>query len=609
MPRNTKDYEISRFQGMNLNPDITQLQTGESPDMLNMVLDQDGTPDKRPGFIKAFTPLVETGGIKGLFHHEGDILFVQGTKLYKWDMDPDTVPTLLYSAFSGDKVASFPFNENLYFLDGTNFLVYNGTTVAPVVPYIPTIAISSPPTGGGVAFEDFNLLCSNFKQSFNGDNTLTTYQLNVFPLHADPLIVTNLSTSPATSYVENTDFTVNRDTGLVTFTVTPKPPTGINNILIQGRASADWSLLEQCVRKATGASIFGGRNDTRVHVWGNPEYPNRIYRSALLDPTYFPENAFSRFGTENTAVTGAVLQYETQVVFKEDSIYLQHFDVEGTPITGDPAFPTKPLNSRYGCIAPESLKVVENNPVFLSQEGVMTLVSSQVRDERNVVLISEKVNLDLLRRDMRNAVAVYFDGSYILTFPDGFSWVYNTRVSVPVSRTESYRGVWYPWDGIPATVYLYVGDTLYFGGANGVVYKMLDMFDSRKHQDDGQAISAYITTKVFGFEAESFYKMLQYIHVTLRPQLSQSSVKVRYRTDRRGPWEEFETYGSTVFSYTGIVYSKWTYFASAIPTTKASRLKVRRAIYYQFRFENDEIYVGVGILRLAIRVTLQKGVR
>lgn len=56
VPQGTRPQkvEIKQFTGMNMNTDVTQIADGESPEMLNIILDNDGTPDKRPGYEKAF---------------------------------------------------------------------------------------------------------------------------------------------------------------------------------------------------------------------------------------------------------------------------------------------------------------------------------------------------------------------------------------------------------------------------------------------------------------------------------------------------------------------------------------------------------------------------
>ena len=647
-----KIIEISRFTGIDLNPDITQIDSTKSPEMINMVLDQDGTPEKRPGYRRLFEPLEDIQPINGLFYFQDRLFIARGTKLYLWDNTDqedwgdgrpshmsapedrelsleyswqDDVSgwalidyllsfnqlTEIYDGLANDKVRGFEFADKLYLLDGTHYLVYDGLTVEEVTPYVPTLTISTPHTGGGVSFEALNLLTFEFKQSFNGQTGEATYKL-LFPL--DPTYPVTVELLPqGTTLNQGAHLTVNHAAGTLAFVPGHIPPSGLNNVIIRARKAGDSTETANLIKKCRFASIYGGRNDTRVHLYGNPDEADILFRCGLTlgqgNPAYWPEGQFSRFGTSSTAITGAVLQYESHVIFKEDSIYLQHFELEGVPFTTDPAFPSKPINSRVGCIAPDSLQVVENNPIFLSPSGVMMLVSSQVRDERNVVLLSEAINPDLLRRDLEKANSVYHDGNYILVFPDGYTWVYNTRVNVSFSGGDRHTGAWYPWDNVFARVLLSANNrTLYFGTDAGLVQQFYTHRDSFPYNDDGELIHAYWTTKVFGFEAESYYKMIKRLHCTLRPG-SATGLEVYFRTDRGGIWEHLTNFFATLINYQTMSYADWTYFSNILPQAIPQKLKAKKVVYFQLRFENKENNMGMGLLYLALHYQIQRGVK
>ena len=64
---------------------------------------------------------------------ETDPLYHVGTKLYQGE-------TALFSSMANVRSRSWEMQEKLYIIDGTNFLVFDGTTVENVasVAYIPT---------------------------------------------------------------------------------------------------------------------------------------------------------------------------------------------------------------------------------------------------------------------------------------------------------------------------------------------------------------------------------------------------------------------------------------------------------------------------------------
>lgn len=83
------------------------------------------------------------------------------------------------------KSVSFSFNNNLYILDGTNYIVCNGTEVRDVEndAYIPTIYINGIPSGPnatiGKEYEQRNMLSPYFKQTYVADGETTEYQVAV----------------------------------------------------------------------------------------------------------------------------------------------------------------------------------------------------------------------------------------------------------------------------------------------------------------------------------------------------------------------------------------------------------------------------------------------
>ena len=60
------------------------------------------------------------------------------------------------------------FEENLYIIDGKNYLVYDGETVKDVkeAAFIPTTYSGRPPLGGGQQYQQVNRLQPTFKNSF-----------------------------------------------------------------------------------------------------------------------------------------------------------------------------------------------------------------------------------------------------------------------------------------------------------------------------------------------------------------------------------------------------------------------------------------------------------
>ena len=153
-------------------------------------------------------------------------------------------------------------------------MVYDGTSVVPItdIATIPVILIAKSPTGGGTKLQDINLIQPKRTEKFIGDGTSRVYQLSAKDLDVTELkIVTVANDGAETVLSENTDFTVNRTTGSVTFTTAPaKPKPTRDNVYITYAKTVEgyFGRISQC--KTMGFYGIGGNN--RVFLTRNSNY-------------------------------------------------------------------------------------------------------------------------------------------------------------------------------------------------------------------------------------------------------------------------------------------------------------------------------------------------
>jgi len=581
---------INEFRGVNLNYDMTTIAENESPNMMNIDIDEEGIPDKRVGYENALAKSLGPESIDGIFKYRDFLIIAHGNELYKWDGENE--PIALGANITPSKNAtSFVFLDKFYFINGYNFLVYDGETIKEVEPYIPTIMVSTLPNGAGEKFEDLNLIGSGFTQLFSPDGEAHEFRLIQDNLDPDTVLVE----LEGVELKEDKDFSVDRKTGYVNFVNAPNK--GINTLKITAFKTHEG--MKDKIYKCTIANIYGGQNDTRVHLTGNPDEPEIVRRCGLNDATYWPENDYDRFATDGSPVLGFANQYYSSIVLKRDSLWLEDFYLS----EGLPTFTTKPLNRAVGVVGKNSIQIIENNPVFVSETGVMEIVSSNVPDERNVRIISSKVNRDLLKRDIENVISCDYKSKYLLAFPDGTVWVYNYS-----RKDDNGIGIWYPWNNIYASCFIEFNDSLYFGSSEeGMIYKFKNVRDSLPYNDCGQPIKAVLDTKAFTFDAEEFYKMTKMINFSLRPSQS-SSVAVYYATDRRY-FQHLTTEYAYLFAYHLFDYSKFTYLATLFPTPFGKKLKTKKIVYFQLRFANEEVDQSMGLMFISIKYRLQKEVK
>ncbi len=94
-PKEPPLYRIDSFKGINVSTTATQIEENQSPDMLNIMLDERGALNKRTGYDRVFLNPLGAGQVNGLYayrKHDGtiDMLIAHGNKLYKSDRKPGT---------------------------------------------------------------------------------------------------------------------------------------------------------------------------------------------------------------------------------------------------------------------------------------------------------------------------------------------------------------------------------------------------------------------------------------------------------------------------------------------------------------------------------------
>ncbi|RFU70340.1 hypothetical protein D0469_06995 [Peribacillus saganii] len=491
-------------------------------------------------------------------------------------------PVELHSGISDNQVSFFVMNDKCYILDGVNYLEFDGTTMKAVEPYIPTISISKEPAGGGSAHEDFNLLGAGFKDSFSTLGTDTVFHLSLKGLDTT---VCKAEVN-GVSMTENNGFTVDRVNGTVNFTTAPAK--GTNNVIIT--AYKTQVGFPERIKKCRFQTMYGGSNDTRVFISGNPDMPDYVWRSGLYDPTYFPENGFYKFPED---VKGFSKQYDYLVVHRVNGKHLISYEIGADGLA---TFPSKPINDQIGTLASKSIQIIENNPVSLSKNGVYMLTASNVRDERNVTHLSAPIDAKLLREpNLDKAVSVEFDKKYWLAV-DNNVYMYDYMVQE-----------WFLYDNIHASNFLEYKGNLYFGDHQGLLYRFKRDDEPRAFHDDGKAINAYWTSKHFTFGADELRKFVEKVFYSIKPG-SRTSVDLYYVTNKK----ESELVKSTrmdLFDFNDIDFNNFSFLTSIFPQETMAKIKAKKITHFQLILKNDKADESLGILSVGIKYKYQSYVK
>ena len=166
-----------------------EISLSRSPDSLNVWKDYKETESirTRPG-MELKTAFTEP--VYGVFFFNGIFLVHSGDKLYKVEGDKKTE---LYTGLKEAKSDGFVYENIWYFKDGLHYLRYDGTTIGPVVGYIPTTSIARKPVGGGTKYEDVNMLSPYRRNSFLADGESKNFYLDAQNIDRDfaPIVTVN----------------------------------------------------------------------------------------------------------------------------------------------------------------------------------------------------------------------------------------------------------------------------------------------------------------------------------------------------------------------------------------------------------------------------------
>lgn len=449
----------ANFRGVDFRGE--EINLTRSPDSLNVWKDYKETESirTRPGMAlqTAFTDTVY-----GIYFYKGMELVHSGTKLYK------VVGGTVSVIFSNAKAApsnGFVYENEWYFKDGINYLVYDGTTIKEVVGYIPTTSIARKPVGGGTTYEDVNMLSPYRKNAFLSDGGSFDYYLDVRNIDNDfvPEVTVN------GDVVAPAEYTVDYLEGKITFTnYAPDAPLtdGQDNIIVKFKKTV--SGYKENILNCNLLQVF----DNRVFFSGNKDYPNVVWHCSLNDPSYVSDLDYYREGLDSAQVRGLVAGNNALWVFREPSS-------ANTTVF----YHTPTLDSEYGKIYPSMHSSVttgcvgkainfNDDIVFFSERG-MEGISGDVTTEQVVAhrssLVDRKLTAEPSYKDM---ILEEWEG-YLFVFIGSKAYLADSRTAFTNENHIEYD--WFYWDlGKEITCSCVHDGVLYLGTADGI-YTLSDM--------------------------------------------------------------------------------------------------------------------------------------
>ncbi len=595
------------FRGADFSTDPSLVDSTRSPLCTNIIADGGGMPQKRVGW-RVLHEL--TGRVNGLFigtfGGTRKTLAHVGTKLYSWD-DSDTAPVQLLTGLPDHRSRAAYLAGKLWIVTGGGFYSYDGSTAEKVCgsagAYIPTTVITRLPTGGGVSYEDVNMLTPYRKNAFQTDGSAKTFTLDG---EID-------DTGDVTCWVwgaEVTPQSIDRANGTVTFTTAPAAPDAgqADGLVVQFPHTV--SGYSDRVDKCTILSTYGVGTNDRLVISGNPDFPNLDWISGIGDPAYMPDLGYSVMGAASTAIMGYCRVGSYQAIVKADdggdsTVFLRRAELSDD---GEARFLLQQAIAGVGAVSPGSFASLLDDPLFLSRNGVTAIASQSVTSEKIAQNRSWFVNARLTKEeDLSKAEAAVWNGLYLLSFPNGHVYVLDGR------QNKSYRSAsmgdfvyeCYYWENVPAVCWMCAkggeSEELYFGTADGRICKMnSDVESVTRYSDDGAAIDAVWATKYDDDGTPALMKTMikRGCSVTIKPY-ARSSGTVYFRSDRTsGEEKKVAKKEMDILDFTDIDFERFTFNTDDSPQEIFMNRKVKNYKRLQIIVRNGEVNEGFGIFQI-----------
>ena len=601
-----KSVSLSRLDGgLNLRDLEMKIGDIQSPSMLNMKADGVGGLTKRNGQMKVFATSLGATGVNAMTYYKDKIVMAWGTALYT--QTASNQPVSIHTGLTNSKGTFITYNSKLYYFNGHESVVYDGTTVTNLAAdaYVPYVSIDLKPDGtqGGTVtpeVDDINLLSPYFIKTYIGDGVTAKYVLNIANLDEVTEVKVNGVVQDPSYY------TVDTLGASITFVSGHIPPVNLvdpSNVEIKMK-KADSTRVNQILNCTVVAEY-----ESKLFLTGNPNFANKYYVMGLTDrqdATYWPELGYNNtIGGTDDSITGFTEFYNKLIIFKEHSTHALTFIQNSL---NELTTSLKKISGTIGCDMPGSIQTVNNNPIFSNTyAGLHLIVSTIIESEKNVVPISALINggvrqgmLDEAIEDLQNCSSVDFDHKYRLCVGSKeYIWDYSLQGYGGNQETLKF----FLNDNINARQYLILGTELYYGRkATGELVKFIDA-----ENDFGTAINGYFTSKLFDFGILTHLKNVKRMLYATKPG-SASTITVQYTDDSGANLGTTSTFSASG-GWSQASWDSWTWAVSRFSKPVPLNPNVRNREYFQVKFTNNNYNENLSLLDLIIEFIPTKRIR
>lgn len=614
--------------GLNLKDLEFEQEVNQSPYMLNMMY-RNGAFGKRYG-QEIYSEHADE--IYAIAYYGQEIFVHSGKKIYKDSEDGEHVDVSGAITFPEAKGLFIVYAQKLFYLCTGGFYEYGESAFAELEGYVPNVLINCKPDGThSDPMEETNIFSNKFTIIYNTESTTTVYKI-----YGNEDDIIDFEVEPVIEYTDGTlpTYTIDAEAGTITFASALVDGNMNLNVTFTMKSTVYASEREQLLASKC-YETFGGSNNSRLFLAGGGK--SRYIWSDAYDISYWPESNFATLGNTEEDITAFGRQYNILVVFKPREIYsvISYIETQSTTIIdeniGLENFKTQLVNARIGCDAPYSIQLINNLLTwFNSKEGICTLVSTNIQDERNVRLISRNIDrtnsfdvrgiLDL-EDDPETIQSVDYDSKYFIVFPESglcYMWDYAISPYGFSSRggeTPPKALDWFLFDNFYVKQFLKVDKQLLFASTNEDfntdLIRLTNGFADLDFNGDGDpdAIHSYYMTPFMQFGAVEYLKNVKNIYVQCRGDTA-SVIDMWYYTEENvAPEIEPESIriGGKLWAHFQWYNFQWLVVSWA--NTFRRKCNLKKIQMASFFFDNNEVNRDMSITHIGLQYQIVKNVR
>ena len=247
--------------------------------------------------------------------------------------------------------------------------------------------------------------------------------------------------------------------------------------------------------------------ENRLFAVGSASNRNTLYASDILDPSVWDAaNSIVVNGDDGDEITAIVPYYKNRIiVFKKRRVF--QVDIPSDAVTAAD-WVVSIISNNTGCVATGTAVQVSSDILFLSDNGIRSLVRSVADDFSSVGIPISEIVKDVIQSINTQAIAVstamYYDNRYFLAIPTEANdtndtlLVYNTALG-------AFEGTWTPQAmQFALTNFNAEGSRLMLKTTTGEINKYAGFKSpagttSSDYVDAGVAYESYVRTKDFDF--------------------------------------------------------------------------------------------------------------